>query len=44
MNMELAYYDDATPKDYEPPGFQPSKPKSLPEAEEIGGVETKFHR
>jgi len=44
LNMELAYYDDRTPDDYEPKGFCPSKAKPMAEAEEVGGIETKFHR
>ena len=44
LNMELAYYDDRTPDDYEPEGFCPSEAKPMVEAEEVGGVETKFHR
>ena len=46
MNMELAYYDDRTPEDYEPPGFRPAEAKAdrHPESMEVGQVETKFHR
>ena len=44
MNMELAYYDDRTPKDYEPPGFRPAEAKVDHESMEVGEVETKFHR
>ena len=42
--MELAYNDEKTPKEYEPPGFQPSRPKLRGDAEEVGEVETRFHR
>jgi len=44
LNMELAYNDERTPKEYEPPGFQPSRPKLRGDAEEVGEVETRFHR
>jgi len=44
LNMELSYYDEKTPKDYEPVGFRPSSRKSRPEAKEVGEVETKYHR
>jgi len=44
LNMELAYYDDRTPEDYEPEGFRPSEAKPMAEAEEVGGIDTKFHR
>lgn len=43
LNMELAYYDDRTPDDYEPEGFRPSEAKPKAEALEVGGIETKFH-
>jgi len=29
MTMKLFYYDEVTPKDYEPPGFKPSEETSL---------------
>lgn len=44
LNMELSYYDDVTPHDYEPPGFQSSEPKLRTDAEEVGDLETKHHR
>lgn len=44
LNMELSYRDEVTPKDYEPRGFRPSKPKKSSEPEEIGEVETQYHR
>jgi len=43
LNMELTYYDEVTPADYEPAGFRAAAPKPKPEAEEVGGIDTKFH-
>ncbi|XP_025087650.1 HORMA domain-containing protein 2-like isoform X2 [Pomacea canaliculata] len=48
MTMKLLYYDEITPSDYEPPGFQPSDHDSFRFEEEplnikLGDVSTPFH-
>ncbi|XP_022083801.1 HORMA domain-containing protein 1-like [Acanthaster planci] len=48
MTMKLLYYDDVTPADYEPPGFQPAETDSFHFEEEpmnirVGDVSTSFH-
>jgi len=44
LNMELSYYDDRTPADYEPPGFRPAPSKrKKPSSLEVGSFDTQFH-
>ncbi|XP_033645488.1 HORMA domain-containing protein 1-like isoform X1 [Asterias rubens] len=48
LTMKLLYYDDVTPADYEPPGFQASESDAFYFEEEpmnvkIGDVSTSFH-
>lgn len=48
MTMKLLYYDDVTPHDYEPPGFQPTTSDDFAFKEDamnirVGDVSTPFH-
>ncbi|XP_038138381.1 HORMA domain-containing protein 1 isoform X2 [Cyprinodon tularosa] len=48
LNMKLAYYDDVTPQDYQPPGFQEAEETTLVFEQEpvtltFGKVETPYH-
>ncbi|XP_050690732.1 uncharacterized protein LOC126982597 [Eriocheir sinensis] len=48
LSIKLGYYDDVTPKDYEPPSFGPSEDKpftfrSKPVTIKVGSASTKFH-
>lgn len=48
MTMKLLYFDEATPADYEPPGFKPSNDNIFGFQEEatnvsVGSVSTSFH-
>lgn len=52
LTMKIRYYDEITPQDYEPPGFEPCTPSeyevrfadSQPEPVRCGEVETRWHR
>lgn len=48
MTMKLCYYDEVTPEDYEPPGFQATSSEEFgyeeaPVTIKVGDVNTPFH-